>query len=114
MLDGHAVTEVIHLTTWQLLKLWIFKKSQPKPEKININSNKTPVIPSDMEITSIAVILDGEVQEILRAENRLSALLLSDPEFIEFNPDEVIPAIGWAYDGTSFIQPLDLEPHQHG
>jgi hypothetical protein len=113
MLDEKMVTEVIHLTTWQVLKLWLFKKSQPKPEKLDINAKLASAVPTGIDITSIAVVLDGEVQEILRAENRLSALLLSSPEFIEFDTNKVIPAIGWGYDGTSFIQPPDVEPHSH-
>lgn len=114
MLDEHAVKEILHLSTWQVIKLWLFKKSRPKPEKVDINRHSAPTIPSGLEITSIAVVLDSEVQEILRAENRLSALLLSNPEFIEFNPGEVVPAIGWSYDGRSFIQPPDTEEHTHG
>lgn len=45
-----------------------------------------PVIPSDVEMNHIAVVLDGVVQDVIRAQNRIAALFLSNPKFIEFDP----------------------------
>lgn len=50
--------------------------------------------PSGIEINHIAIVLDGTVQEVVRAQNRLAALLLSEPEFIEFDPSVIYPVLG--------------------
>lgn len=85
----------IYLNTWDLIKR-LFKKKKPiEKQPVDQDLTNMPKITGD--INHIAVVLDNEVQEIIRAQNRLSALLLSNPEFIEFNPHEVRPEIGWNY-----------------
>lgn len=60
------------------------------PQKKQPMSDPTqPVIPSNVEMNHIAVILDGVVQDVIRAQNRLAALFLSNPKFVEFDPNEV-------------------------
>lgn len=50
--------------------------------------------PSGIEINHIAIVLDGTVQDVVRAQNRLAALLLSGPEFVEFDPEIMYPTLG--------------------
>ena len=57
------------------------------------NPGPTPP-PENSSVTHIAVILDGVVEETIQCQNRLAALLLSEPEFIEYNPNEVSVFIG--------------------
>ena len=52
-----------------------------------------PKIPED-QITHIAIVLDGVVEDVMRAQNRLAALVLSQPQFIEFDPNSDRPQIG--------------------
>ena len=92
---------IAYYSTMDLIKKKFFAKKQFK-EKIPVVSEH--IQPSlKAEINYIAVVLDGEVQEVLRAQNRLTALLLSEPQFIEFNPEDIRPEIGWLYDGEKFI-----------
>lgn len=90
----------LYLNTWDLIKRLFKKKKMPEKQSLDESSGAMPKITGD--INHIAVILDNEVQEIIRAQNRLAALLLSSPEFIEFNPHEVRPEIGWNYVNGEF------------
>lgn len=91
---------IVKLNTIDLVKEF-FKKR--KIVKNSINRTDMPLL--DDSANHIAVILDGEVQEVLRAENRLTALFLSSPDFIEFNPNETYPRIGWKYINGYFVEP---------
>lgn len=93
--DGH-----VYLNTWDLIKrLFIKEKIKEKKSLDGSNGNQPKSIP---DVNHIAIILDDEVQEIVRAQNRLAALLLSEPKFVEFNPHEVRPEIGWNYANGEF------------
>lgn len=50
------------------------------------------------DIYKIAIILDGEVQEVITTETRLAALLLSSPIFVDISKREVHIHIGDPYD----------------
>jgi hypothetical protein len=81
---------------------WLIKKV--KKQKAVIAPKRPPVNaqPSNIQVATIAVILDGEVQEVIRAQDRMAALFLSEPSFVEV-PEylEDRPTIGWLYkDGT--------------
>jgi hypothetical protein len=82
------------LTTREIIRDFFTRRYK---SKISLNSMAAPPMPPGAKINHLAIILDGEVQEIMRAENRLAALLLSQPLIVEFDPDEVRPDIGWVY-----------------
>ncbi len=65
-----------------------------KESAVDYNMNILNSTPKDIQINHIAIVLNGQVEEILRAQNRLSALLLSNPTFVSFDPKEVYPRIG--------------------
>lgn len=92
---------IIRLTTKDLVKDFLKKRKRFK-NKVQIGSDAIPPAPPRSSINHLAIILDGEVQEIMRAQNRLAALLLSEPQFVEFDPDEVKPDIGWIYSNGKF------------
>lgn len=95
---------IIKLSTLDLLKNLLKRK---KIVKNKLENTDVPLL--DNTANHIAVILDGEVQEVLRAQNRLAALFLSNPEFVEFDPKENYPEIGWKYLDGSFIKPEEPE-----
>jgi hypothetical protein len=96
---------VMYLSTWDLIKLK-FKKE--KINKIPVSNTSINNPPSGSKINHIAVVLDNEVQEIMRAENRFTALLLSQPTFIEFNPEKESVHIGDAVvDGKIILSERD-------
>lgn len=92
------------LSTLDLIKQYIQSKlPRPKESAINPNASMMPNS-SAGKINHIAIVLDGRVEEILRAQNRLTALLLSEPQFIEFDPQEVYPQVGFSeYRDGKFI-----------
>lgn len=51
----------------------------------------------DINIYSIAIVLDNEVQDVIRAEARLAAMLLSDPILVDITDLENKPGIGIKY-----------------
>lgn len=78
----------------QLIKQLIISRLPRKKEKISDEPmNVAPPIPEE-DINYIAIVLDGVVEDVMRTQNRLAALLLSDPVFVEFDPKQDKPQIG--------------------
>lgn len=90
------------MSTWQYLKNKIGKK---KPEIEDFRTYSPPPPPTDVMVATLAVVLDGEVQEVLRAQDRLAALLMSNPEFIDVSDELLTPTIGWSYVDGKFHAP---------
>lgn len=87
-------TPYIQMSIFDLLKEYIISKLPQEKRKLSNNAiNQQPKI-SEEEITHIAIVLDGVVEDVMRAQNRLAALVLSNPEFIEFDPKKDKPQIG--------------------
>ena len=67
------------------------------------------------QINHIAVILDGKVEDVIRAQNRMAALFLSEPIFVEFDPREVYPKIGITeYIDGAFVNTEEIAGHAAG
>jgi hypothetical protein len=78
-----------------------------KQSAVDYNASLLNSAPKDIQINYIAIVLDGRVEEIIRAQNRLAALLLSNPTFVEFDPNEVYPKIGITeYRDEEFVDPV--------
>ncbi len=92
----HGEGRIIKLSTMDLVKEFFAKRKAFKNKSSVVSGSSLPVPPSST-INHIAIILDGEVQEIMRAQNRLTALLLSEPKFVVFDVDDIRPEIGWKY-----------------
>lgn len=90
---------IIQLNTWDLVKAFLFKNKINQKMPLENTENQPTVVNN---VNHIAIVLDGEVQEIIRAQNRLAALFLSNPEFVEFDLKEVHPQIGWKYTDGKF------------
>jgi hypothetical protein len=78
----------------------IFKKKrkieQLSPTKANFND---PWFYKEdaSGIYTIAIVLDGKVQDLLKAEIKLAAMLLSDPILVDVSKESHHPHIGWEY-----------------
>lgn len=81
------------------------------PQKRQAMSDPTqPIIPSNVELNHIAVVLDGVVEDVIRAQNRIAALFLSNPKFIEFDPTAVTVKSGETkYVKGQFINEIKLD-----
>lgn len=86
-LPGHK-----HFTLSEFV-LGLFKKPVSQ-DKIPVTNPDVSPIPSTIKVNHIAIVIDGKVQDVIRAQNRLAAMLLSEPTFIEFNPEDTYPIIG--------------------
>jgi hypothetical protein len=93
------------MTLREVFFKWLDTKNRKVLTKQPIQGNGPLPQPNGIQINYIAVVLDGRVEEVIRAENRLAALFLSNPTFIEFSPDGIRPTIGWGYDGEKFTNP---------
>lgn len=100
--------EVKVLTLKEVLTQWLNKKLgvvAKVPVQGGAGHAHAPSVPADVTINTIAVVLDGQVQEVIRAENRMTALLLSSPEFVVVDGISPTPTIGWEYSNGEFFSP---------
>jgi hypothetical protein len=82
----------------QVFISWI-KKPKEKQKYIQTPERTENTPPENIKINYIAIVLDDRVEEVIRCENRLAALLLSNPVFVEFLPAEIEVQVG----GTRYI-----------
>jgi len=95
------------MSTLELLKAYIVSKLPKGKQKLveqQTRLNNQP--PKEIVINHIAIVIDGIVEEVLRCENRLAALLLSNSEFVEFDPEKEYPTISLTrYENGEFVTP---------
>lgn len=60
--------------------------------------NQPKAYHEEKKIYSLALVLDDEVQDIIRTEERLWALLISGAKIIDITDLEIHPSINWMYD----------------
>lgn len=100
-----------YITTWELFRRYLISKlPTQKQSAIDYNASILNSAPKNVQINHIAVILDGKVEEVVRAQNRLAALLLANPKFVAFDPQDVYPRIGITeYKDDEFVDPIIAE-----
>lgn len=102
----HSQPNHVHVMTLrEVIREWWAKRFHRIVKKQALQNTAQRPQPVGITVNHIAVVLDGVVEEVIRAENRLAALFLSEPKFIMFDPEEIRPTIGWGYDGERFIDP---------
>jgi hypothetical protein len=85
------------LSLLEIIKIFFFSRIKKNSNKESFSVKNQPPPPPPPEgviINHIAIILDGRVEEVVRCENRLAALLLSDPDFVDFDPEKVKVLVG--------------------
>ena len=78
-----------------------------KPAKNTKNLNQPPL---DMT-EKIALIIDGEVVDIISCQPRLAAILLSEPLIIDASNKDIMR--GFKYEDGKFINPHDDQNEHH-
>ncbi len=82
------------MSTLDLIKSYLISRLPRGKEKLIAQQEKINNPPEEIVINYLAVILDDNVEEVLRCQNRLAALLLSNPSFVEFDPQKEYPIVG--------------------
>ncbi len=94
------------ITTLELIRLWLEKKVGVTNKQPAAHPHRAaPAEPTHNGINTIAIVMDGVVQEVIRAENRMTALMLSGPEFVLVSAGTKRPTIGWEYINGEFKDP---------
>lgn len=104
----HGTDHANHkVSTLDLIKRYLSLKiaSMSRTKKPAMDPNVSPLdrMPN-IEINHIAIVIDGEVQDVMRTQNRMAAMLLSDPQFILFDPKTTELNIGYKYVDGKFIK----------
>lgn len=101
----------------EIIKLFFFSriKKNSKKQSFSVKNQPPPPLPPEgVSINHIAIILDGRVEEVIRCENRLAALLLSEPGFVEFNPEQTQVLIGKTeYVSNEFKNSEEVFPEEY-
>jgi hypothetical protein len=97
------------LTIREVFSRWLDGKlPKVKSSVLNPKRDTPPEAPVGQEINHLAIVLDGRVEEVLRAQNRMAALLLSEPIFVEFDPTVTEVRVGITeYRDGRYINPID-------
>jgi hypothetical protein len=100
------------VTTLDLLKRYLSLKIEKMSgtKKSAINPNISPLDQmAGIDINHIAIVIDGEVQDVIRAQNKMAAMVLSNPEFVFFEPKETKVKVGFKYKDGKFIEPEEVK-----
>lgn len=77
---------------------------QPKAKQVEEYMLKHNMAPDLSSITrNIAFVIDGEVVEIIHCQEKMAAILLSDPEIVNIE-NNIFPKIGWEYKDGVFVE----------
>lgn len=101
--------KVQKLSTWDLVKrafsIWLDKVSRTKKSPVN-SSGIMPDPNGWANVTFLAIVVDGEVVDVMRVQPRMASIMLHQPTFVEFDPkDGKYPEIGTKYEDGKLVFP---------
>lgn len=76
---------------------YLDRKKQGKKSPISKNGF-VPDMNSMRDITFMAIVIDNEVMDIMRAQPRLASMLAAKPTFVPFDPNEYQVQLGDIYE----------------
>lgn len=91
--------DFIKLSTLQILKKLVIDKFWKRRE-LYLNEE-----PEDIVVHHLAVVLDGKVYEVIRAQDKLADMFLAQPEFVLFDPAVDAVHVGVDYVDGKFVHP---------
>ena len=89
--------DFIKLSTLQIIKGLIVDKFWKRQDLV---LNETP---ENITVHHLAVILDGKVYEVIRAQDKLADMFLAQPEFVLFDPATEAVHVGVDYVDGKFV-----------
>lgn len=100
-LDG----DVKKISTLDLFKIYFLNKLERKRagKKSAVSSEGLkPNLDRMQDISSLAIVVDGEVVDVMRAQPKLTSILLANPVFVKFDPLETRVKLGDKYEDGAF------------
>lgn len=100
--------EMHKVTTLDLIKRYLnLKINKMTKGKVSVSDPNISLLDQmkNIEVNHIAIVIDGEVQDVMRAQNKMAAMLLSDPQFILFDPAKTKVGLNYGYRDGQFIEP---------
>lgn len=58
-----------------------------------------------MNLRSLAIIIDGEVVDVLQFDERIAAMLSSQPTIVDITSHSI--GTGWQFDGSNFVNVIN-------
>lgn len=99
------------ITLRQVIMRYLQSKIKFIAPKQPTSDPRADILPMS-NVTHIAIVLAGRVEDVIRTEDRMAALLLSEPEFVEFDPKQVYPIVGVSeYTDGEFKNTVELKQH---
>lgn len=114
--------DFIQLSTLQLLKILIVEKflmrkqdtySFDHGDRGSLMVDPPPAPPTEDKIYHLALVVDNEVKDIMRTQERLASLLTSNPTFVAFDPETDHVHIHSIYENDEFVLPENQERFNH-
>lgn len=110
MKKNKVPTPYHQMTTLELFRSYLISKLPKGKEKLVNEQTRANNPPENITINHIAIVLDGVVEDVIRCQNRMAALLLSEPQFIEFDPQKEYPQVSVTqYIDGKFVTPKNEE-----
>jgi hypothetical protein len=97
--------DVRRISTLDIVKMIIMKSvNNKKTKKSSISENGIMPDMSRMnDISTLAIVVDDEVVDIMRAQPRLSSILLAEPRFVKITDEDGGVRVGDGYLDGKFI-----------
>lgn len=78
-------------------------KIKRKNKVVIQNADTTNVIPENINVVSLAIIVDNVVVDVMNVQDSFSEILLKGPSFVLLSKNEKRPLPGWEYVEGKFI-----------
>jgi len=97
--------DVKRITTLDLIKMAVLKSLDGKKAKKSVVSENgiMPDMSRMNDISTLAIVVDNEVVDVMRAQPRLSSILLAEPKFVKINKEDGGVRIGDKYLDGKFV-----------
>jgi hypothetical protein len=97
--------DVKRITTLDLIKMAVLKSLDSKKAKKSVVSENgiMPDMSRMNDISTLAIVVDNEVVDVMRAQPRLSSILLAEPKFVKINKEDGGVRIGDKYLDGKFV-----------
>lgn len=98
--------DLYQLSWKQMLQIVFVERLILKKQKTYEMADGKLIEPPEIVVHHLALVLDGKVVEILRAQDRLADIFLAQPEFVKFDTTDHVH-VGTEYIDGQFIEPAE-------